>query len=332
MGRRRKSNRHLPPRVYERGNCLYYVEPVTEKWIPLEEGLVTWAKIVKSADSGETMSALWAHYQLEELAAKAAKTRKNRLQEWSALEPTFGHMRPRDVEPHHVWRYWKARGGIEQGSKEVRCLSAVLTFARRVGSISHPNPCFGLQLPRSAPRQHYVTDDAYLFVRERAQPMIGYAMDLAYIAGLDEGTIRLLERRHLTDDGIEFERGKTGKAQLIEWNDELELIVAGVLRERPQLRRFLICNRKGLAYSLNGFQSQWQRLMRRCKAEGFTEHFHFHDLRAKSASEAASDQEAADRLGHGDVKLTRRVYRRLPQRAKALSILERSNDFGRREK
>ncbi len=329
MGRTRQVNRHYPPRVYERRGKLYYVEPGTEKWLPLEDGLVTWAKIVKSAESSETMTALWAHYQLDELVGKAAKTRKNRHQEWKALEPTFGHMRPKDIEPHHVWRYWKTRGGIEQGSKEVRCLSALLTFAKRTGAISHPNPCFGLQLPRTPPRQHYVTDAAFLFVRERAQPMVGYAMDLAYVAGIDEGTIRVLERRNLTKEGIEFARGKTGKKQIIEWNDELEAIVAGLLRERPQVRRFLICNRKGHAYTANGFQSQWQRLMRKCKAAGFTDHFHFHDIRGKSASEADTDQEAADRLGHGDVKLTRRVYRRLPQRAKALRILDKGGNFGR---
>jgi hypothetical protein len=34
------------------------------------------------------------------------------------------------------------------------------------------------------------------------------------------------------------------------------------------------------------------------------------------------DQDAADRLGHGDVKLTRDTYRRLPRRAAALKILE----------
>jgi integrase len=175
-----------------------------------------------------------------------------------------------------------------------------------------------------------VTDEAYLFVRERAQPMVGHAMDLAYIAGFDQSTICKLERRNLTDDGIQFERGKTGVLQLIEWNEELHLIVDAILRERPQLRRVLICNRNGQAYSPNGFQSQWQRLMKRCRADGFTEHFHFHDLRAKSASEAETDQEAADRLGHGDVKLTRRVYRRLPRRAKALSILDRAKDFGKR--
>lgn len=41
------------------------------------------------------------------------------------------------------------------------------------------------------------------------------------------------------------------------------------------------------------------------------ERFTFHDLRAKSASDSESDQAAADRLGHGDAKLTRNTYRRL---------------------
>lgn len=330
MGRNRKKNRHLPARVYERRGKLYYVTPGTEEWVPLPDGLRTWAKLVEAADAGETMSALWAKYQVEELHKKAKATQRNRRQEWSALEPTFGHMRPKDIESHHVWRYWKARGEIEQGKHEIRCLSALLTFAKREGAISHPNPCFGLQLPESKARDHYVTDEAFLFVRDRAQTMIGYAMDIALLAGMDEGTICRLERKDITEDGILFVRRKTKKLQLVEWNDELRATIAALLKERPQLRRALICNRKGQPYSANGFQSQWQRLMRKCKKDGLVEHFHFHDLRAKSASDADSDQEATDRLGHADGRVTKKVYRRLPQRSKALRILDKAKDFGQR--
>jgi integrase len=86
------------------------------------------------------------------------------------------------------------------------------------------------------------------------------------------------------------------------------------LKLPPQLRRYLICNRRGQLYTLNGFQSQWRRTMNKALQAGLAERFHFHDLRAKRASDAESDQAAADRLGHGDVELTRRVYRRLPRR------------------
>lgn len=323
MGRTRKTKKHLPPRVYERRRKLYYVMPGTEEWVPLPDGLKTWAKIVEGANATETMSALWADYEVKELHKKAPKTQKNRRKQWLALEPVFGAMCPRDVEPHHAWNYWKQRGEIDEAKNEVKCLSALMTFARQTGVIKHPNPCFGLRLPESKGRDVYVTDDAFLFVRDRAQTMVGYAMDISYITGIDEGTIRTLERKNLTDEGILFERGKTTKYQLVEWNDELQMIIKALLRERPQVRRYLICNRKGQPYTADGFQSQWQYLMRRCKKAGFTEHFHFHDIRAKRASEADTDQEAADALGHGDVRITRKHYRRLPQRSKALRILDR---------
>jgi integrase len=50
------------------------------------------------------------------------------------------------------------------------------------------------------------------------------------------------------------------------------------------------------------------------------ERFTFHDLRAKSLSDAKSLEEAQKRGGHSDSKITQRVYRRLPIRAKALKV------------
>jgi integrase len=325
VGRKRIKDKHLPQRVYIRRGVYYYVSR-DGAWKRLgaqySEALKALAKLVDIGTPVGTIAHLIERYTAEELSGKAAKTRKGRHQEFKPIIACFGHMTAEEIESHHIWTYWMTRGRTEQARHEIRAFSALLTFARRVGARTRPNPCFGLQLPQSRARDRYVTDDEFLFVRERAQPMIGYAMDLALVAGMDEGTIRVLERKNLTDEGIQFERGKTGEFQLIEWNDELDLTVKAILRERPQLRRALICNRKGRAYSPNGFQSQWQRLMRRAVKDGLKERFHFHDLRAKSASDAESDQEAADRLGHGDVKLTRRVYRRLPRRAVALSILD----------
>jgi integrase len=325
MGRKRKNDRHLPQRVYQRHSAYFFVDRAG-KWHRLAktypEALTALAARLQAEASTNTVECLIAKYEADELPKLATKTQVGRRQQFKKLREVFGAMRPSEIAPHHIWTYWKERGEIEQGRKEISALSAVLTFARRYGALTTNNPCFGLQLPKAKPRDRYVTDDEFLAVRELAPPMIGFAMDLAYLAGMDEGTIRELERRHLTDEGIRFERGKTGMLQLIEWNDELHLTVDALKRERPQLRKALICNRKGQPYTANGFQSQWQRVMRKAKAAGVAP-FHFHDLRAKSASDDSTDQGAADRLGHGDVKLTRRVYRRLPRRASALKILDR---------
>lgn len=109
-----------------------------------------------------------------------------------------------------------------------------------------------------------------------------------------------------------------------EWNDELRGVIDAALREEPRFRQVLICNGNGKPYTADGFQTNWQRLILRCLKEGrIAERFTFHDIRAKSESDAGSDQEAADRLGHGDAALTRRVYRRLPKRGRALRILDK---------
>jgi integrase len=46
--------------------------------------------------------------------------------------------------------------------------------------------------------------------------------------------------------------------------------------------------------------------------------FTFHDIRAKSASDSASLQEASARLGHTSAAITDRVYMRVPYRVKPL--------------
>lgn len=325
MGRTRKHNRHLPGRLYQPPRSLsYYFIDLAGKWHNVGRDYAgALRQLAARVDAPtNTMKGLSVRYIAEEAAGKSAKTLKGRIQEFKKLMTVFGDVDPETIEPHHVWNYWTARGKTEQARHELRALSALLTFARRIGARKGQNPCFGLQLPQSAPRRHYVSDDAFLAVHALAPPMMGFAMELAFMAGMDQATIRALERRHLTDAGIEFERSKTKRAntmraQGIDWTPDLRQLVKEILAESPQLRQFLICNRKGKPYTANGFQSQWQRVMKKAKEAGLPT-FHFHDLRAKSASDSDSDQEAADRLGHQDPALTRKVYRAKPVRSSPL--------------
>jgi integrase len=330
VGRRRLSDKHLPRRVYHRHGAYFYAAP-DGRWHRLAAdypaALRTLATMVKSDNPPVTVDTLIAKYEVDVLAKQAERTRQTRAQEFRQVRAVFGKMHPADIEPSDVFRFWLDRGQIEQAKHEIRALSAVMTFGRNIGAYKHPNPCFGLRLPESKARERYVTDAEFLLARDRAPAMIGHAMDLALVGGLDQGTIRQLERRHITDAGLRFTRGKTGEEQLIDWNDELRLVVAAALRESPQVRRFVICTRRGQPFSLSGFQSAWQRLMAKVEQDGGTK-FTFHDLRAKSASDSDSDEEARARLGHQDVRTTVRHYRRLPKRATALRILDKPADIG----
>jgi integrase len=329
VGGKRKTNKHLPRRVYQKHGAYWFVDP-KNKWHRLaatySDALVALARLMDQSLPAVTVALLIARFKAEELPKKAKATQKSRLQELKPVEKAFGHMEPDAIEPSDVWNYYRARGEIEQAKHEVRALSAVLSFGRRIGACKKPNPCFGLRLEGSGARDRYVTDDEFLLVRDLAPPMLGYAMDVALLAGCRKNDIIRMERKHLTDEGIQYQPSKDKKFSLIEWSDELRMTVEGALRISPRVRQFVFCTKDGKKFSPDGFNTAWQRLMTKAMENGLKQRFTFNDLRAKSASDAESDEEAAARLNHTSTAITKRVYRRLPRRAKALRILDKSHE------
>lgn len=328
VGGKRKTNKHLPRRVYQKHGAYWFVDR-NNKWHRLAaeypEALVALAALLNKDMPTATVEMLIAKFKAEELPKKAKATQKSRLQELKPIEKAFGHMAPDEIEPHDVWNYYRARGEIEQAKHEVRALSAVLSFGRRVGSCKNPNPCFKI-FPKgdgSKARNRYVTDDEFLIVRDLAPEILGFAMDAAWIGGFRKNDIIRMERKHLTDEGVQYEPTKDGKFSLIEWNDELRMTFDGALRVSPRVRQYVFCTREGKQFTPDGFNTAWQRLMTKALKNGLKERFTFHDLRAKSASDAESDEEAAARLNHSSTAITRKVYRRKPRRAKALRILDK---------
>jgi integrase len=291
------------------------------------------SKVKAGATAELSFSGLVARYELERLPKKATTSQYNERYRLPRLVAVFGEMVPQDIEPHHVWTYWTKRGENSDARHEIRILSAILTFARQIGAVSgdRPNPCHKLGLPGEESRDRYVTDEEFLIVRTFAPSMVAFAMDLAFMCGMDRSTILSLEKCNLTERGIEFLRSKTSRSQgkqktqkqlqVIEWTPELREKVDEILACDPRLRTALICTQTGSHYTAGGFKALWHRTLeaalkpREQGGGGLAERFHFHDLRAKSASDAETDQQAADRLGHASVATTRRVYRRLPRLA-----------------
>lgn len=332
MGRKRSKYPGLPTHVRQTKSAYHYENPRTREWTKLADlddytGMLTaLARILEANAPTNTIEHLWAKYQVEELHKLARATQRGRRNDMKRPLAVFGKMSAQAIEPHHAWTYWRKRGETEQAKHEIRAMSALLTYARQVGARTTDNPWFklGLKVANKAERP-YVTDAMFFAVRDVAPPMIGHMMDAAWCAGMDGATLRILERRHVTETGLLFERPKTGKLQQIDGPDLVEIIKAA-LRMAPQVRRFIFCRRNGKAYTSNGFQIAWQRSLRKAIELGRLDkeqRYHFHDLRGKAGSEAETDEQAKDLLGHGDVKVTRKHYRHLPQRAEALKISDR---------
>jgi integrase len=82
-------------------------------------------------------------------------------------------------------------------------LSAVFTKAIEWGA-AEQNPC--KQVPRlhEQKRERYIAETEFQSVRVLALPMMQTAMDLALLSGLRQGDLLRLEKRHLTDEGIDI--------------------------------------------------------------------------------------------------------------------------------
>jgi len=315
--------------MYEKRGAYYFVG-IDNVWQPLgrdyPEALRQYAAILAGDAPGHTIELLWAKYQVEVLTKLADKTQQNRRNDMKWPLQVFGKMPPESIEPHHIWTYWRERGETEQARHEIKAVSALLTYARQCGARKSDNPCYNLKLPGAKARVLYVTDAMFFAIRDVAPTMLGYAMDLAWCAGLDSATIRRLEWRNVTKSGLLFERGKTGKLQQIDGEDLVQ-ILRQLRQQRPQMRRSIVCARNGKAYTADGFQSAWQDAIAKAIKLGRLkpeDKYHFHDLRGKAASEAESDEAASALLGHGDVQVTRKHYRRLPQRSQAIQIRPKS--------
>jgi hypothetical protein len=76
---------------------------------------------------------------------------------------------------------------------------------------------------------------------------------------------------------------------------------------------------RGKPYTRDGFQTQWQRVMTKAFPEN-ADRFTFHDIRAKSLSDAPTLEEARKRAQHSDARITQHVYRRLPEAATTMDI------------
>lgn len=314
VGKTRKTNKHLPRRMYWKNGGYRYVDRAN-KWHTLgsdySEALKRYAAFQEPA-GGDTIGALMTSYEVQVLPKQAPDTQTNRKREFAKLRPVFEDMLPSDMEAHHAYTYWEKRGGNRTARLEVAALSAVMSWARRrgLGGVKM-NPLLKIGIPGSKPRDRYVTDEEFVKVRDCAPLMVQIAMNIELITAARQKDILGLTRSQVAAGVLKVVQSKTKKKVYFPVAGSLEENIQLALSQRPQLRQHVIVNRKGKPYTRDGFQTQWKRAMTKAfpnKEDRFT----FHDVRAKSTSDAETLEQAQIRAGHADPKITQTTYRRKP--------------------
>ena len=312
MGRKRKYRKDLPERVYFKNGAYYFVKKSGE-WIWLSRdisiALKRYVDFISSPIPGR-LSEIMDRYMKEIAPTKAPRTLNNNTREIEPLKTAFGHMEPHEVTPTGIYQYMDVRPRVA-ANREVALLSSVFKFSIRKGLASE-NPCKFVSRNPEKPRDRHIENHEYQAVYNIAPPVIQCAMEIARQTGLRLGDIlKLNERENVRNDGLYVVTGKTGRKLLFEWTDELKEIIERCKKLRGTVKGIqgpLISNREGQRYTLFGFSTLWQRVVRKSPSR-----FQFRDIRAMAAGQSEKPNEL---LGHDDPKITNRHYRRAPRRVK----------------
>ncbi|HNV88898.1 MAG TPA: tyrosine-type recombinase/integrase [Methylotenera sp.] len=317
MGRRRKNNFNLPPRMYLKHGAYYYVTR-EYKWIRLSDdkaiAFSKWAEI-----EGETprelgsekppagsMAALIDKYMVEVAPKKAKSTYTGNLLEAKNLKDVFGKMLVLEIRPMHIAKYLDLRGikAPIRANREVSLLSHIFSYAMRWGQLDR-NPCLGVAKHPEKGRDRYITDHEFESVKNIASDLIATVMDFAYITALRKGDILNLRLEQITDEGIWIKQSKTGSKQLYEWTDGLnDVVTRAKALKRPIRGLYLFCTRQGQPYSDTGIKAMWNRVQIKW-AESGGQRFTFHDIRAKALTDAKSlGMDAQSLAGHSTSAMT----------------------------
>ncbi|MCW5589088.1 MAG: tyrosine-type recombinase/integrase [Legionellales bacterium] len=320
MPRKRLMDKHLPERVYRKSGSYYYVSK-ENKWIKLgstlPDAMMAWADLIEQPLEYSTMNNLFDRYMLEVAPSKSPKSYQDNIKQIQNLRKAFGHMSPSDITPVYIYKYLDVRGKIAPvaANREKSLLSHIFTMSIRWGA-AKDNPCSLVKNLSEKRRKRYVTDEEINGIKKCASAMMGCVIDFAYLTGLRQQDIRLLEKQNLKEEGILVTIKKvantTGQRILIEWNTVLKKVIETALSlPETKLSKFVFPNSKGKSYTDSGFQTMWHKLMRNALATGYiSETFHFHDIRRKTATdlEATLGREEARRLLGHNSQTTTAIY------------------------
>jgi integrase len=338
---RREENRGLPARWRFKHGAYYYRVPddLTELWEgkkeyrlgkSLNEAYRVWATRLDLYADAKTMAELLDRYALEVIPMKAPKSQELNLIAIRKLKPVFGHMPITAVKPIHVYQYRDKRGrdGKKAANHDIEVLSHAFTKAIEWG-LCENHPIKGkVRKFSTPPRRRYIEDWEIEEALKVASPFIKAYIRLKLLTGLRRGDMLSIKMSDLKEDGIHVTPRKTahssGKKLIIEWSEELRSAIEEITSLRKKIYSiWLFHTNKGQPYikpdaSANGFDSIWGRFMDKVLTRtSVTDRFTEHDLRAKVASDTESEH-ARQLLGHSNIEITERIYRRKAEKIKPL--------------
>jgi integrase len=268
-----------------------------------------------------TVAAILDRYQAECLPLLAPRTARDYQRHLGHLKRWFGDRVASELKPKDFATFLHippGKKGQVQRVRQLAVLSAAFTQAVSFWYILDHNVLRDVKRPKRPPRDRLIEDWEFEAVRSHAPLRVQLMMDLAVRIGQRQGDLLDLKWSDIKEGFIHLQQAKTGKRLAIEITPELKRIL-GKCWMLPNRREWVITRKQGGRYTSEGFRALWQRTINAyCRRGGAR--FTFHDLRALCATRCSSPEEAMKLLGHSNISMTLRVYRRGVERVRALDV------------
>lgn len=323
MGRRRTRDRHLPPHMQRKGKVYYHTPYLNGRvvWIRLadnySDALREWAQREGSTKSkGSTVGDALDRYLIDNLPKLAKATQREYQRYSNQLRVIFGAVHLDDVRPNHIAEYLDRHPASVLANREIAMLSSTFTAAMRWGWCDR-NPCIGVRRNTERARSRLPEQaeiDAILAV---APDKIRIIVQLALLTSARKEDLLVIKTSDAGEEGLTIAIQKSLRANdkhparrlLYEWTDDLRSVI-DTARKLPRraVSEFLITNRHGQPYTTTGFDSIWQRVLKKAGVSGV----HFHDLRARSLTDAKNQggiDYAVELAAHKSASTTARYLR-----------------------
>lgn len=276
---------------------------------------------VQTQTTPPTVAEILDRYQAQCLPQLSPRTARDYVRHIGHLKARFGdriasELKPRDFGPFIQERSGK-RGEVQR-VRQLAVLSAAFTQAVSFWYLLDSNVLRDVKRPKRPPRDRLIEPHEFESVRSGAPLRVQLMMDLALRLGQRQGDLLDLKWSALQNGYVNLQQGKTGKRLAIEITPELKRIF-GKCWLLPNRAEYVITRKCGGRYTSEGFRALWQRTINSyCKRGGAR--FTFHDIRALCATKCSSPEIAMKLLGHTNISMTLRVYRRGVERVKALQV------------
>jgi len=271
------------------------------------------------APSAVTVATILERYEREYVPTLAPRTQVDYRRHIEKLKVAFGDRNPDEMKPRDFAAFLNVPKGKIQRVRQLAVLSSAFTQSVSVWFWQDRNVLRDVKRIKSKPRDRLVLDAEFEACKAMAPKRVQLAMMLAVMTGQRQGDIIRFTWAAIRDGALHLRQAKTGKRLAIALNPELKRVLGECWKLKGGGGEYILPTRSGKPYTSEGFRACWQRVQRKWLASGGAG-FHFHDIRALAATKCATPEIAMRLLGHSNIAMTLRVYRRGPERVEALKI------------